>query len=76
MEKSVSGTVQQRNVGGIIGAVSSKVSGNAYPIFGSVVSFLKEDTLKLSISSATGPVPEPLPDSSIKRQVKKWYDEF
>ncbi|MGH9432962.1 MAG: class I SAM-dependent methyltransferase, partial [Terriglobia bacterium] len=36
----------------------------------------KQDALKLSLNRRTDPIPELSPDSSIKRQVKKWYDEF
>lgn len=59
-----------------IGAFVSTTSFRAYPIIGQIVSFLEQDTLRLSGNVASSIEPKPSPSASIKLGVKKWYDEF
>lgn len=61
---------------GTIGAMVSTVSSNAYPIIGQVISFLEQDTLRLSANADSLLISEPSPVASIKLDVKKWYDDF
>lgn len=76
LEESLSETERKRIPNGTIGAMTSNVSSNAYPIVGPVVSFLEQDILSLSENNDMTPISEHSQASSIKQDVKKWYDEF
>jgi ubiquinone/menaquinone biosynthesis C-methylase UbiE/uncharacterized protein YbaR (Trm112 family) len=61
---------------GTVGAFVSESSQTAYPIVGRIVCFLGQDSLRLSKdrwSERTGREAE---NSSIRRSVKQWYDNF
>ena len=59
-----------------IGALVSNATSQAYPIIGNVISFLEQDTLRLSSNTSAVRDSDPESLGEIKQEVKQWYDEF
>jgi len=75
LEAAAAGVPSQSVPATAVGALVSPGSSRAYPILGQVISFLEDDVLRLS-AAVERPGREQTADAAIKRDVKRWYDEF
>ena len=75
LEAAAAGVPSQSVPAAAVGALVSPGSSRAYPILGQVISFLEDDVLRLS-AAVEGPGREQTAEAAIKRDVKRWYDEF
>ena len=73
---SLSATEKDRIPDGTIAVMVSTAAGCAYPIIGQIISFLEQDTLKISADALQKSIPASLEPKLIQLDVKKWYDEF